>query len=74
LSAFGITVLVIFRLPRPSCSTGEEFANRHPELLRVAIDGFLAVDTKGRPWHCRQALRMNVVIAPLAYPKAAILN
>jgi hypothetical protein len=57
-----------------SCSTGEDLANRHLELLRVAIDGFLAVDTKGRPWHYREAFRMNVLIAPLTYPEAAILN
>ena len=57
-----------------SCSTGEELANRHLELLSVAIGGFPALDTKGRPWHCREALRINVLIAPLTYPEAAILN
>jgi hypothetical protein len=49
-------------------------ANWPLELLRIAIDGFLAMDAKGGPWHCGEAFRMNVLIAPLTDSEASILN
>jgi hypothetical protein len=59
---------------RPSRRAGEEFANWHRDRLGIVIEGFLAVDAKGGSWHCREALRMDVLLAPPTYPEAPILN
>lgn len=58
----------------PLRSAGDDFANRRLTLLSVAINSFLAMDAIGGPGHCCEALRMDVLVAQLTYPEAAIPN
>jgi hypothetical protein len=64
-------IFVLLSLPS---SGAQKLANWGIGLFRIAVYGFLALETKWSPGYSGQPLRVDLLIAPLARPKSAFLN